>query len=880
MPLSSSKDDTWYFDTGATNHLTHRKDWLQRFEPLRPPILVRFGNNGTKPAIGKGEITFELTGGRHFTINGVFYVPGITKHLLSVSQATINGAIIEFHPNHAIIKHKNTNGDLIRTCCKREGGLYPLKCVPMHEAHTAVTHEKSPNLTLLWHSRMGHMHLDALKTLQSHNLVDGIPKQPFQPISVCQSCLLGKMPQQRFPKSQGSRSTCILDLVHSDICGPLPTPSLTGARYFVTFIDDFSRFTILYFLKEKSGAFQAFQSYKAFVELQTSSRLKALQTDGGGEYNSHKFLRIYREEGIRHQLSTPYTPQQNGLSERKNRSLLNMARSMLQLAGLSHKFWEEAVGTACYIQNRGFHRSLGMTTPFELWHGHKPNLDNLRIFGCIAFAFVPEVKRNKLDARATKSIFIGYGEANGYKAYKLFNPTTQRIFFSRSVVFQEDTLLSTILNSPTHPSNLSFPPDKLPPLLLPTPPITFPSSTTHSKADQSSSQSLDSTNSTTITLSLPFRNQANVSSPSNVPLKLDPNKTIHSSPPSFTNFPTTPSLSPCNLPTTPSSLPCNFPTTPSSLSPTPPPKFRSLDSIYEELDQMEAHFVDINHGEILEWDDNVISIDDIVLSAKEALAGPESEKWRNAMEDEMESLRKTGTWTLVEPPNNRQIISSKWVLRIKKNATGEPVRFKARVVARGFSQVPGIDFKDTFSPTLKIIGFRMLVGLAALHDLELHHLDVQTAFLHGELSEEIYMQQPPFFEDPSNPHHVCRLQKSIYGLKQSPRVWYHKLHSFLMNANYDRLKNEPNIYIRKTDNTFVIIGVYVDDIPLISNSKLSLNLAKTELASAFPITDLGPMTQFLGIQVLRNRTNHTISLSQSQYIDTILKRFEYCIVNQ
>ena len=863
MPLSCSKDDTWYFDTGATNHLTHRKDWLQRFEPLRPPILVRFGNNGTKPAIGKGEITFELTGGRHFTINGVFYVPGITKHLLSVSQATINGAIIEFHPNHAIIKHKNTNGDLIRTCCKREGGLYPLKCVPMHEAHTAVTHEKSPNLTLLWHSRMGHMHLDALKTLQSHNLVDGIPKQPFQPISVCQSCLLGKMPQQRFPKSQGSRSTCILDLVHSDICGPLPTPSLTGARYFVTFIDDFSRFTILYFLKEKSGAFQAFQSYKAFVELQTSSRLKALQTDGGGEYNSHKFLRIYREEGIRHQLSTPYTPQQNGLSERKNRSLLNMARSMLQLAGLSHKFWEEAVGTACYIQNRGFHRSLGMTTPFELWHGHKPNLDNLRIFGCIAFAFVPEVKRNKLDARATKSIFIGYGEANGYKAYKLFNPTTQRIFFSRSVVFQEDTLLSTILNSPTHPSNLSFPPDKLPPLLLPTPPITFPSSTTHSKADQSSSQSLDSTNSTTITLSLPFRNQANVSSPSNVPLKLDPNKTIHSSPPSFTY-----------LPITPSSSPCNFPTTPSSLSPTPPPKFRSLDSIYEELDQMEAHFVDINHGEILERDDNVISTDDIVLSAKEALAGPESEKWRNAMEDEMESLRKTGTWTLVEPPNNRQIISSKWVLRIKKNATGEPVRFKARVVARGFSQVPGIDFKDTFSPTLKIIGFRMLVGLAALHDLELHHLDVQTAFLHGELSEEIYMQQPPFFEDPSNPHHVCRLQKSIYGLKQSPRVWYHKLHSFLMNANYDRLKNEPNIYIRKTDNTFVIIGVYVDDIPLISNSKLSLNLAKTELASTFPITDLGPMTQFLGIQVLRNRTNHTISLSQSQYIDTILKRFD------
>jgi hypothetical protein len=128
--------------------------------------------------IGKGEITFELTGGRHFTINGVFYIPGIIKHLLSVSQTTINRAIIEFHPNHAIIKHKNCNGDLIRTCFKREGGLYPLKCLPKHETHIASINVKSPNLTLLWHSRMGHMNLDALKTLQSNNLVDSIPEQP------------------------------------------------------------------------------------------------------------------------------------------------------------------------------------------------------------------------------------------------------------------------------------------------------------------------------------------------------------------------------------------------------------------------------------------------------------------------------------------------------------------------------------------------------------------------------------------------------------------------------------------------------------------------------------------------------------------------------
>jgi hypothetical protein len=147
MPVSSSKDDTWYFDTCATNHLTHRKDWLQRFEPLQPPILVRFGNNGTKPTIRKGEITFELFTGRHFTISGVFYVLGITKNLLSVNQATINGAIIEFHSDHAIIKHNNANGNLISNCFKREGGLYPLKCILRHESHKALIHDKISNDT-------------------------------------------------------------------------------------------------------------------------------------------------------------------------------------------------------------------------------------------------------------------------------------------------------------------------------------------------------------------------------------------------------------------------------------------------------------------------------------------------------------------------------------------------------------------------------------------------------------------------------------------------------------------------------------------------------------------------------------------------------------
>ena len=760
--------------------------------------------------------------------------------------------------------------------------MYPIKCIPtslLLEGHHSTPIQSSISLSNRhspsspWHFRLGHMHFNALKTLQCNNLVHGLPKEPFKPISLCESCILGKMPQQPFPKHR-SRASTPLALVHSDLCGPFPTPSLSGAKYFISFIDDFSRFTILHFLKYKSQAYQAFKEYKARVEVQTSSKIKSLQTDGGGEYMSHEFQSLYQNEGIHHRISTPHTPQQNGVSERRNRSLLNMARSMLQFSHLSPQFWEEAVGTACYIQNRGFHRSLGLQTPYELWHGHKPNLSNLRIFGCDAYAFVPNVQRNKLDPRATKSIFIGYGEASGYKAYKLYDAQKRRIFFSRNVIFQENGLSTKVSSSFSSSLSCNLPP------LLPTPTHLQPPSSTISNINNSHTKGANIGSSSTSTIC--------VALPSNHKAKINPTQPTNSSPPpSFQSLddslPHNPLNTQCVTPSnntnnvifsTPSPNPSFQASSLTSPPTSPPPKYRSLNNIYEQLDQMEAHFVDLDHEAYIQEEDIPILSDDTNLSAKDALSGSDSIKWRKAMEEEMKALLKNGTWTLVEPPKDRQIIGSKWVLRIKRDSNGNPIRFKARVVARGFSQVPGLDFQDTFSPTLKICGFRMLVALAAQHDLELHHLDVQTAFLHGDLDEELYLQQPQFFEDPSHPTHVCRLRKSIYGLKQSPRIWYHKLHSFLIKVGYHRLNNEPNIYIRKAKCNFVIIGVYVDDLPLISNSKSYLTIAKKELAYVFPITDLGPMTHFLGIKITQNRTKHTISLSQSNYINSILQRFD------
>ena len=292
--------------------------------------------------------------------------------------------------------------------------------------------------------------------MQLHNMALGLPKTQLTNLKICEGCILGKMPQHTFPLRQ-TTSSHPLQLVHSDLCGPFPTKSISGSVYFISFIDDYSKFTVITFLKAKNQALSAFRNYLSLAENLTNQKLQSLQTDGGGEYHSKDFISFCKSQGIHHRRFVPHTPQQNGTAERKNRSLLNAARSMLHVAKLESKFLEEAIATTCYIQNRIYHHSLGFLTPFELWYGHKPHLQNLKIFGCPAFAHISDTKRKKLDPKAKKAIFVGYGDAHGYKAYRLYDPHTNTFFFSRSVLFDEDTILqqhkcSTTL-SPTIENN-------------------------------------------------------------------------------------------------------------------------------------------------------------------------------------------------------------------------------------------------------------------------------------------------------------------------------------------------------------------------------------------------------------------------------------------
>ena len=227
-----------------------------------------------------------------------------------------------------------------------------------------------------------------------------------------------------------------LEMIHSDVCGPMQTTSFGGSVYLVTFIDDYSRFVKVYCIRTKDQVFQKFREFEALVTNETGLKIKVLRTDGGGEYVSATFKNFLKQKGIRHEISAPYSLQQNGVAERMNRTLLEAARSMIFSAGLSKAYWSEAVTAAAYVHNKVITTSTGVT-PYERWYGRKPDVSDLKVFGCMAYALVPDHERRKLDSKTQRLTFIGYGSSFGMKGYRLFHERRRKLIIRRDVTFDE-----------------------------------------------------------------------------------------------------------------------------------------------------------------------------------------------------------------------------------------------------------------------------------------------------------------------------------------------------------------------------------------------------------------------------------------------------------
>ncbi|MCO5587852.1 hypothetical protein L7F22_041804 [Adiantum nelumboides] len=405
----------WYFDSGASRHITSRKDLFCSLDAAPAGKKVTCANNASYPINGVGKILITISDGSDLCLPDVLYVPEIKKNLLSVSSLAKDGLRVIFEDDRCIVRDRENGYSLIITGTL-ENGLFVLDPYEKQiQACIAETKTQAMQDAELWHARFGHVGYGSLMTLQRHNMVHDLS--------------LLEMPPRH--------------LVLSDVCGPMRMPSVGNSLYFVTFIDDFSRFYWVYPLKAKSDVFAIFQHYVSMVENETGCKVQTLRTDRGGEYMSGAFKDFLGKKGIKHQCTMPYTPQQNGVAERKNRSLMEMVRCMLKAKSLPHKLWMEAVACAAHVlMNRCPTCALKPITPYESWYDKKPSVSYLRVFGCLAYAHIPQQLRGKLDDKAVKCIFVGY--SSGSKGYRLYNPATNKIFESRDVIFAKTIALSMV----------------------------------------------------------------------------------------------------------------------------------------------------------------------------------------------------------------------------------------------------------------------------------------------------------------------------------------------------------------------------------------------------------------------------------------------------
>ena len=511
----------------------------------------------------------------------------------------------------------------------------------------------------IWHQRLGHLNVQSMKELQS--MVSGLHLGHCSMNVTCEGCIQGKQQRKPFPSGVATRAKQLLELVHSDVCGPMRTPSLGGARYFVTFIDDFSRKVWVYIIKAKSECFAKFKEWKALVEKQCEHKIKVLRSDNGGEYVSIQFDELLKHEGIARQTSTPYTPQQNGVAERANRTIVEMARSMLHSQGLGYEFWAEAVVNAVYTRNRCPTSALQGMTPQQAWTGMKPSISHMRIFGCIAYAKVPDSRRGKLEAKGTRCIFLGYCE--GTKAYRLMCLDTQKIIKSRDVEFLEHKSASGKWE--ICPSGSSG-------VFVDTSPIPANNNEedeeVHTQSEDDGKEQLEVEEEDQIQhpiTSIPAKyNKANHDDEDEEYLPLSERRR------NTKDNTTQPSSSMHEK---------RYPT-------------RERRAIGEWWKNHIFPQVSSEHA-------NVALLDD-PLTLCDAMKCGDAMKWEIAMQEEYKSLMDNATWELTPLPPNRSAIGCKWVFRTKRDAMGHIVRYKARLVAKGYSQVAGVDFNETFAPVV------------------------------------------------------------------------------------------------------------------------------------------------------------------------------------
>ncbi|KAI3732508.1 hypothetical protein L1987_63713 [Smallanthus sonchifolius] len=720
---------------------------------------------------GQGIVSNDL-----ITLEKVNFVSQLEFNLLSVSQVCDKDIPVHFTANECLFLKPGLviPEEMISMRAPRKFNTY---VVDMNDHTTSANVsclllKATGSESYLWHRRMGHVNLKNMNNLVHKDLVRGFPKKEFIIEENCMSCAKGKQHKKSHPRKTITTFTRPLFLIHMDLFGPVRVKSIAKKSYCLVITDDFSRFSWVFFLATKDETPEKIIDFLKRIENICDSKVSIIRSDNGTEFKNKLINSFCVEKGITHQYSAIRTPQQNGVAERKNRTLIEAARTMLVDSKLPIIFWAEAVNTACYVLNRVLMVKQLTKTSYELFYKRKPYIKFFRAFGCSCTLLNTQDSLPKFAAVGDECYFLGYSSYQ--KAYIVYNKRTKIVQESYYVEWQE----------------LNTPPDQNGPDWF------FDAEVMFKTFDQQLQMDSNEASTSSIVTKPSTSNNLVVGKflvgPQNVMIQNEMSENVTTS-----------------------------------------------TQTQEDLVDNSVTNVDSELQEVPSTDDepavNEVQLDPINDQTEDnvtvALQDP---SWIEAMQEELLQFKKLNVWHLVDLPEGKYPIGTKWVFRNKKDDRGIVVRNKARLVVQGFYQEEGLDYDDVFAPVARIEVIRIFLAYASYKKFTVYQMDVKTAFLYGVVKEEVYVNQPPGFEDPAHPFQVYKLDKALYGLHQAP--------------------------------------LYVDDIIYGSTNEALYKEFEQVMKLKFKVSLMGKMQFFLGLQV--EQSEYGILIHLAKYVKDILTKFK------
>ncbi|GJW09565.1 putative ribonuclease H-like domain-containing protein [Tanacetum coccineum] len=765
------QDDTGFIDSGCSRHMTGNIAYLSDFKEFDGGYVTFGGGAHGGRISGKGTLKTDS-----LDFEDVYFVNELKFNLFSVSQMCDKKNYVLFTDTECLVLSPNfklPDESQILLKIPRKDNMYSfdMKNIVPKESLTCLVAKATLDESMLWHRRLGHINFKNINKLVKDNLVRGLPTKHFENDQTCVACLKGKQHRASCKSKVLNPITKPLFMLHMDLFGPTFVSSLMHKKYCLVVTDDYSR-----------------------------------------------------EKGIKREYSVARTPQQNGVAERRNGTLIEAARTILVDSKLPTIFWAEAVSTACYVKNRVLVVKPHNKTPYELFRGFKPALSFMRPFGCHVTILNTLDNLGKFDGKIDE-VDAGTitNESAGTQGELNVGTSTQKEEISKDCIVMPIWKDASYFDSPSKDVDNGEPksvvddqkqvedgPDN--------------------KNDEKDKYKDDSSPKEVNTAS---------SYDQDCPKDMFTMGAIHTLEATHVEF-------------------------------------------FSDEDEPEVDLGNITYSYIVPTTpntrihkDHLIKnvIDDVKSSVQTRRMTKTTSEQGFLSAEELLQFKLQQVWILVDLPIGKRAIGIKWVFKNKKDKRGIVIMNKAMLVAQGLKQEEGIDYEEVFAPMARIEAIRLFLAYDSFMGFLVYQMDVKSAFLYGTIEEEVYVTQPLGFKDHDNPDKVYKVVKALYGLHQASRAWYETLANYLLGNGFIRGKIDQTLFIKKQKGDIVLIQVYVDNIIFgFTNKELCTGFKKL-MKDKFQTSSMGELTFFLGLQVQQKEDG--IFISQDKYVDEIFKKFNY-----